>query len=112
MSQAFGVDVEERPAGGDNDYSVCFWKLADDPLAQGPMTISNSSGFASDGLGGDEELDIAGADMAAYDASSGGAASVLAVVGEQLLQITFPVGTEGAKEFGIPIASVWVASQS
>ena len=112
VSQAFGVDVDEQPARGDNDWSTCFWKLADDPLAQAPMSISDYSGFTSDGLGGDEQLDIDGADMAAYSENIGGAANVSAVVGEQRLEITFPVGTEGARDFGTAIVSIWAANQS
>jgi hypothetical protein len=112
VSLQFGVAVEEKPTIDEADQSACNWSLASDPLAQSPMRISNTAGFTSDSLGGDEPLDIAGADMAAYSANIGGGAHVDAVVGDQLLEIVFPVGAEGAREFGMTIATLWVASQS
>ena len=112
VSLQFGVAVEEKPSIDEADQSGCNWALADDPAAQSPMRISQTAGFTSEALGGDEPIDIAGADLAAYSANLGGGAHVDAVVGDQLLEIVFPVGTEGAREFGLVIASLWVASQS
>ncbi len=113
VSLQFGVEIEERPAIDDADWSACHWEdKGGEPLAQPLMSINNHSGFASDSLGGDEPLDVVGADMATYSANIGGAAHVDAVVGDQSIEITFPVGTEGAREFGTVIAALWAASQA
>jgi hypothetical protein len=108
----FGVEVEESTGADDRPQSACRWKDPDDPLALAQMSVYNTHNFTADAIGGDELLDIAGADMAAYFDNVGGAAAVTAVVGDQMLQVSFPVGTEGAREFGTAIATVWVASQS
>ncbi len=112
VSAQFGdLKVEERAGIDDPEWTACSWSDASDPLAQGPMSISQYGGFASDALGLEVDLDIAGADMAGFSDNIGGAALVNAVVGDQMLEITFPVGTEGAQEFGTVVAALWVAAQ-
>lgn len=112
VQTAFGVDEVEEIAGTLESSPSCRWIDASDPAAPAALGISLYPEFTSERLGADEDVEIPGADMAGFSENIGGAANLMTVVGTQALEITFPVGTAGASEFGSAIASVWVARQS
>ena len=112
VQAAFGVNEVEEIAGTLESSPSCRWIDASDPAAPAALGISLYPEFTSERLGADEDVEIPGADMAGYSQNIGGAANLMTVVGTQALEITFPVGTAGASEFGSAIASVWDARQS
>ncbi len=112
VQTAFGVDEVEEIAGTLESSPSCRWIDASDPAAPAALGISLYPEFTSERLGADEDVEIPGADIAGFSENIGGAANLMTVVGTQALEITFPVGTEGASEFGSAIASVWVAQQT
>ena len=112
VEAAFGVDEVEEIVGTLESSPSCRWVDSSDPVAAAPMGVSLYPEFTSERLGADEDVVIPGADMAGFSENIGGAASLMTVVGTQALEITFPVGTEGASEFGSAIASLWVAQQT
>ncbi len=112
VSQQFdNSQIEERAGVDDPLYSTCRWGDLSDVYAPSQMSIEQTFNFTSDRLGADVDIDLVGADMAGFYNSVGGAALLTAVVGKQALNISFPVDTAGAEEFGTAIASIWVAAQ-
>ncbi len=101
------------------EWSVCKWEDPDvefDPAVSTPQlfTIKNIPRDTQNPRSDIEQVDLgltAPDGAVYYEEFNPGMAAIVVFAGDQLLQISYPVGTTGAKELSRDVASVWVEAQ-
>ena len=110
-----GVTVEEAAGIDDPDWSACLWTDKDKDILDPTgtlLTVSNRSHDGTPFSDSFEQLSIAGADQAVFIEDFGGPSAILVAVGDQVLDLSYPQGTSGARELAERIAAQWVGLQA
>ena len=110
-----GVTVEEAAGIDDPDWSACLWTDKDKDILDPTgtlLTVSNRSHDGTPFSDSFEQLSIAGADQAVFVEDFGGPSAILVAVGDQVLDLSYPKGTSGARELAERIATQWVGLQA